>query len=160
MAGESLNGVTPNNGVNFGEAAADGVSAGLSGFAGSIGSINDYDVVDTGQPFQYDENSVSRRDRGRMKSRVDKLNAEWQARQDERRAAIETQRNTAHDFRLQAEEQSSISQDLTSRFNAAMRMVSKDTDNNAKIEEASQRIFATADQDDALKDQMIQNWGR
>ena len=153
MAGEGL------SQVDIGHSVTDGLVGGIGGFAESISSINQYDVQNTGQPFQYDESMTRRRDRDRMKARVDKLNTEWQARQDERRQAIEDQRNKTHEFRMQSEEQSKTNMDLSNRFNAAMRMISKDNASNQKVAEASQRVLDVADQDEALKDQMIQNWG-
>ena len=141
------------------EAFAEGFGQGINQFGQALSTINNYSVQNTGQPFQYDEANTSRRDRDRMKARVDKLNAEWQARQDEMRASLEAQRNKTHEFRMQSEEQLNTSMDLSNRFNAAMRMISKENKQNQKVEETAQRVFATADQDEALKDQLIQNWG-
>lgn len=143
----------------LGEAVGDGLASSIGSVASSLSGINQYDVQETGLPFQYEESMTSRRNRERMQARVDKLNDKWNAQQEHRRKVIEDQKERVHNFRMQAEEQNNANMDLTNRFSAAMRMISNENKNNAKVQEASQRILDVADQDNELKDQMITNWG-
>jgi len=142
-------------GINGGELAGEAIS----NFGQGISQINQYDVQETGLPFQADYSNVSRRERDRMKAKVDQYNAEWKERQERRRAEIVEQREKAHQFRLQADELDNRQMDLSARFNAAMRKINKDSRNNALINESANKIFDTASEDNALKDQMIEQWG-